>query len=506
MSIDTPTAAVGCGDCGSSGSQALYGAVMAKRTKSAVMDARPLLGRRGAKPQTIYCGDNIDLLPEIPAEFTDLIYIDPPFNSNRNYEVFWPDNSLTRGFEDRHGSTEAYIDFMRPRCAQLYRTLKPTGSFYYHCDWHASHYVKQMLDQIFGENQFQNEIVWKRTPFAGSSKARARQFPRSHDVIFLYTKGKTWTWNAPTIPYSEKYLARFKWDDRDGRGPYRKTLLKTYSQETLERLRQENSLVAPIKPGAKWSYKQFLNKSSGTTQIDDVWTDINSINPVANEREGYPTQKPVALLRRIIEASSDPDDIVLDAFCGCGTTLEAAQRLERRWIGIDISPTACMVMADRLERECGLQKGKDFEVYDLHPTEEHLRKIPHFEFENWAVLALGGIPNAAKVNDWGIDGRIYPVSHMPDQLGKEEGRFGFMDHWYPIQAKQKDKAGRPDIDSFVAAMIRARRTKGYFVSFDFSSDAKAEIRAVKERSGCKIVPITVREILDKEEEVAKMLP
>src|SRR6266487_4160467 len=195
---------------------------------SAVIDTR-----------VIYCGDNLEQLRKLPDACVDLIYIDPPFNSNRNYEVFWGETKEKRAFADRHASTQAYIEFMRPRCVELHRVLKKTGSFYYHCDWHASHYVKVMLDQIFGEDQFQNEIVWKRTPFAGSSKALAQQYPRSHDVLLFYSNGDTWTWNGPTKPYSDEYLERFKWDDNDGRGPYRKTLLKTFSDETFERLKRE---------------------------------------------------------------------------------------------------------------------------------------------------------------------------------------------------------------------------------------------------------------------------
>ena len=133
--------------------------------------------------RVVYCGDNLDELRKLPDRCVDLIYIDPPFNSNRNYEVFWGETKEKRAFEDRHASTAAYIDFMRPRCVELARVLKTTGSFYYHCDWHASHYVKVMLDQIFGENQFQNEIVWRRT----NSRTEKTQWPRIHDIILLYT-------------------------------------------------------------------------------------------------------------------------------------------------------------------------------------------------------------------------------------------------------------------------------------------------------------------------------
>jgi DNA modification methylase len=142
--------------------------------------------------QVIYCGDNLDKLRQLPDECVDLIYIDPPFNSNRNYEVFWGETREKRAFEDRHASTEAYIQFMRTRCEQLARVLKKTGSFYYHCDWHASHYVKVMLDQIFGENSFQNEIVWKRF----SAKNDSGRYGRGHDTIFFYTRSDRYTWNT----------------------------------------------------------------------------------------------------------------------------------------------------------------------------------------------------------------------------------------------------------------------------------------------------------------------
>ena len=470
--------------------------------------AKAATGTRAPMPyptdtQVIYCGDNLDKLKSMPSGMVDLIYIDPPFNSNRNYEVFWGDSKEKRAFEDRHESTLAYIDFMKPRCVELRRVLKDSGSFYYHCDWHASHYVKVMLDHLFGEDAFLNEIVWKRTPFAGSSKAKARQYPRSHDVLFFYAKGKNWTWNAPTVGYSEKYLERFKWDDDDGRGPYRKTLLKTYSQETFDRLLAENKIIHPTRKSANYSYKQYLEKSSGTTQIDDVWIDINALNPVAKERLGYPTQKPVALLDRIIKASSDPDDIVLDAFCGCGTALESAHFLERRWIGIDISPTACRVISNRLEKVCKISEARgEFQLRDMPKTVEQLRQYPHFEFENWAVNALNtivvnghAVPNRKKVGDMGIDGRVYLIKGAK---AKVEGfdLFGKIDDWCPVQVKQTDKTGRPEIDEFQTAMRRQGRRKGFFISFGYTSGAMKEIDRIHgEQDGLEIIPLTVEEIV-----------
>jgi hypothetical protein len=230
-----------------------------------------------------------------------------------------------------------------------------------------------------------------------------------------------------------------------------------------------------------------------------VWDDINPINSQAKESLGYPTQKPLSLLERIIKTSSNENDIVLDAFCGCGTARVAAQNLKRQWIGIDFSPTACRVVAKRLRDVCRLPEdeqlwklGRGLIVRDLPWTEEKLREIPPFEFENWAVIALGGIPNKTQVGDMGIDGRIYPVSAAPRKMGKETGHLDFMDIWYPVQVKQRDKVGRPDIDMFEAMMARAERTKGFFVAFDYSKDAITEISAFFKKSG-KVIPHGARD-------------
>jgi hypothetical protein len=218
----------------------------------------------------------------------------------------------------------------------------------------------------------------------------------------------------------------------------------------------------------------------------------------------YPTQKPLKFLERIIQVSSNENDIVLDSFCGCGTALVAAQNLKRQWIGIDISPTACRVMAKRLRDVCGLPEneplwkaGRGFVVRGLPWSEEKLRAIPPFEFENWAVIALGGIPNKVQVGDMGVDGRIYPVSSSVSPRRAQQGELGLKENWYPIQVKQKDKVGRPDIDSFEAMMMREECDKGFFVSFDYSTDALTEISQFFKRSGKIIIPLTVSEILDE---------
>ena len=503
---------------------------MSKR-QSAIVDTR-----------VIYCGDNLDQLPRMPEQCIDLVYIDPPFNSNRNYEVFWGEAKEKRAFEDRHASTAAYIDFMRPRCVELQRVLKPTGSLYYHCDWHASHYVKVMLDQIIGENLFQNEIIWKRT----SAHSGAARYGPVHDAIFFYSNSDQYTWNQCYQPYDEEYLDNFfEMTDEDGRrwkrmdltgdgvrnGESGETwrnvdvtskgrhwaiprdavdLYKLKSEGTLARLDELDKAGAihwPKKSDGVPRLKQYADVMPGVP-LQTVWTDIRPIHNLSQERLGYPTQKPLALLDRIVKASSNPNDIVLDAFCGCGTALEAAEQLGRQWIGIDMSPTACRVMAKRLRDRCGLREdealwrsGRGFVVRDLPWTEKRLREMPPFEFENWAVIALGGKPNKTKVGDTGIDGRIFPVHTLPEKPRKDKSGhldLGFMDDWYPIQVKQKDKAGRPDIDAFEAVMMRTDRPKGFFVSFDYSDDAQREVQRFFTQSGKVIVLLTVREILDEQ--------
>lgn len=507
--------------------------------KSAAKPTAKTPSRRVAKSSSlldtrvIYCGDNLEQLQKLPDACVDLIYIDPPFNSNRNYEVFWGETREKRSFEDRHESTRAYIDYMRPRCVQLARVLKKTGSFYYHCDWHASHYVKVMLDQILGENNFQNEIVWKRADAHNDSKQGAKHFGRVHDSIFFYTGGDEYSFNTIYKPLPESTVEKWYRHVDDGTGrrynldnltaskPGGDTLYEfhgikppqgrywAYSKAKMEKMFAEGRIV--ITETGKAYFKRYLDESKGVS-LSSWWDDISMLRgfSASNERLGYPTQKPLALLDRIIEASSNQNDIVLDAFCGCGTALVAAQNLKRQWIGIDISPTACRVMAKRLRDVCGLPEseplwkaGRGFVVRDLPWTEEKLRAIPPFEFENWAVIALGGIPNKVQVGDMGVDGRIYPVSSAATPRRKQEGELALRERWYPIQVKQKDKVGRPDIDSFEAMMMREDCDIGFIVSFDYSSDAMTEIGQFFKRTGKIIRAFTVRDILD--EQIARKL-
>jgi len=426
--------------------------------------------------KVIYCGDCLLKLKEIPSDSIDLIYIDPPFSSNRNYVAFWEEQEK-RHFEDRFENVSAYIDYMKPRLKELYRVLKPTGSFYYHCDWHASHYIKVLLDSdyLFGYSNFRNEIVWCYSQ-GGRPKDK---YPRKHDTILYYGKSAKVTFNdeAIKIPYqlySEKSAISFTKVDAKGR-KYK----EIYGTDR------------------KRKYRYYLDEGKAPY---DWWIDIHQMTgrTAASRRQylGYPTQKPLALLDRIIKASSNEGDIVLDAFCGCGTTILSAQRLKRKWIGIDISPTACRVMARRLEDTTGLREGKDFIIKDLPKTADELRTYPAFEFQNWVINALGGEPNKVKVRDKGIDGKLYPIEDIKKEKKEGIDLFGDIDRYIPIQVKRTDQVGRPDIENFEVAMKRDKRDKGIVVGFDFSRDALKEIRRAEREEGLFIEPKTVNQIVE----------
>jgi len=256
----------------------------------------------------IYCGDCLQKLKDIPDESIDLIYIDPPFSSNRNYVAFWQEQEK-RQFEDRFENVRAYLDYMRPRLVELYRVLKPTGSFYYHCDWHASHYIKMLLDSdfLFGYHNFLNEIIWD---YGAKATQRQSSFQRKHDVILFHAKSKGKHYFHPQLQeYSKASLAErnTRYAHCDEKGQYRLTTRRDAN-------------------GNKYRAKVYLKKGVVKT---DVW-ELPIINATSKERMGYPTQKPEALLEMVIQASSKEGDVVLDAFCGCGTTVVAAQRNKRQ--------------------------------------------------------------------------------------------------------------------------------------------------------------------------------
>ncbi len=237
-----------------------------------------------------------------------MIYVDPPFFSNRKYEVIWNDGSELRSFDDRwKGGIDDYIEWLSERIKQCHRVLKNTGSIYIHCDWHASHYIRIMMDKIFGYNNFRNEIIWHYI----SAPESKYSFGKKHDNIFFYSKSKNIKFNVLRVPHNKKTKK-----------------IRIY----------------------KHNGKEYICKTNPEGKaMDDVW-DIPIIAATSKERVGYPTQKPEALLERIIKASSNEGDLVLDSMCGCGTTIVVAHRLNRRWIGIDVSPTACKIAFNRLKQ------------------------------------------------------------------------------------------------------------------------------------------------------------
>jgi DNA modification methylase len=423
----------------------------------------------------LFYGDNLAVLrgrdadgkPLIPDESIDLIYLDPPFNSAATYNVLFraPDGKMSdsqlEAFEDSwhwgdaaaaayqdvitqgvytdasvllHGMVTAlgkndmtaYLAMMAVRLIELHRVLKPTGSLYLHCDPTASHYLKILLDGIFGAENFRNEIVWKRSHAHNS----ARRYGRSHDIIFFYAKSENVNWKGGFHQYDEAYLAKhYRHVDKDGRrykrenptgagvsngvtgkewrgiNPTAKGRHWARNPAELERLDREGLIYWPNKPGA-WPYiKRYLNDAEGVP-LQDLWTDIDFINMRAQERLGYPTQKPLALLERIINASSNPGDVVLDPFCGCGTAVHAAEKLGRRWVGIDVTHLAISLVERRLKDAF---PNIAFEVLgtprDLSAARDLAARDKH-QFQWWAVSLLDAVPQGGKKKgaDRGIDG------------------------------------------------------------------------------------------------------
>jgi len=381
----------------------------------------------------IYCGDNLEWMRKMPDEFVDLIYADPPFFSNRHYEVIFNDGAEIRSFEDRwQGGIYHYVEWMKERCHEIRRVLRPTGSLYLHCDWHASHYLKVMLDEIFGIDNFQNEIIWAYK----SGGATKRRFARKHDVLLFYAK--------------DIHQCKFN-------------------------LQKEKSYNRGLKPYRFKDIQEYKDDFGWYTLVNmkDVWR-IDMIGRTSGERLGYPTQKPERLLERIIQASSHKDDIVFDPFCGCGTSIAVARKLQRQWLGIDVSPTACKLMKRRLEQD----EAEDIQIIGLPMSIEQLKELNPFEFQNWIVGAMGGTPSKKKVHDMGIDG------------------YTFFDR-IPVQVKQSEHVGRPVVDDFETALRRhgesavkaAKERKnshfalqGIIVAFSFTKGAHEEVARAKGES------------------------
>ena len=442
----------------------------------------------------LYFGDNLDILREHVAENSvDLIYLDPPFNSKRDYNLLFKtpkghesDAQIT-AFEDswhwgeqaerefaeilRQPNTDvaelmpafrsflgendmmAYLVMMANRLLELHRVLKTTGSLYLHCDPTASHYLKIVLDAVFGKGNFRTEISWRRSSAHNDAKQGRAQYGNVRDVIFFYTSSDEWTWHWHYTPYDQEYIdgfythieessgRRYRLDNLTaakpggdvsyefhGTRPY-KGRYWAYSRDNMEKFKAEGRLYFP-KNGGTPSYKRFLDEMPGVPLQND-WDDIRPTS--SGEYLGYATQKPLALLERIISASSNPDDVVLDPFCGCGTAVHAAQKLGRQWIGIDITHLAVSLIEKRLKdafpylnRKAsepqtdaarivaeGISENlRGFEVIGTPKDLEGARNLAErdkYQFQWWACSLVNAQPYQGKKKgaDGGIDGLIF---------------------------------------------------------------------------------------------------
>jgi DNA modification methylase len=403
-------------------------------------------------------GDNLEILKGMESETVDLIYLDPPFFSNRHYEVIWGDTGEIRSFEDRwSGGISHYIEWLKERVIEMHRVLKPTGTLYLHCDWHADAYIRvYVLDKIFGNSNFLNEIIWCYS-IGGKSK---RTFGKKHDNIFFYSKSDDYTFNEQAASIARKPNSHMKIDvDSDGR----------IYQEKTDKKSGKN-------------YKYYIDEGK---IAEDYWTDIETLNREARERIGYPTQKPESLLERIIKASSNEGDMVLDPFMGGGTTIVVAEKLKRQWIGIDQSVQAVKVSELRLDAEVGMFANSY--TLQLHKYDyDTLRNKDAFQFEAWIVQQFGGVGNIKQRGDFGLDGRTQDNT--------------------PIQVKRSDNIGRNVIDNFLSAVqrydknlfeknIQDKKPIGYIIAFSFGRGAIEEVSRLNTQENKIIKLVRVEDIV-----------
>lgn len=463
------------------------------------------------QPNTIYCGDCLEVLSGFPPQSVDLIYVDPPFGSGENYEVVFKDGVEVRHFKDRWiGGKQSYLDWMAPRIRAIHQVLKNTGSFYLHCDYHLNAHLRVLCDSIFSESNFQNEIVWKRK----DAQSSVSTYGVNNDTILFYTKSDKFTFNKGYTPLSEKtaeaWYSRpevaktnivnrlgatvkagttryYNLADVSASGPRHGTRAHyewrgkmprvgshwRYVKEKMEALETEGRLVYS-KSG--WPYeKRYLDESKGVP-LQTIWTDIDMLRGISkrskgSEYLGFPTQKPVALLKRIIEVSSNKGDIVLDPMCGCGTTLIASEETERKWVGIDISPTACKIMVKGL-RDKGVKITED-DIIGLPRSAKEIRQmvqIDSIEFQNWVCERLGAVSTTPRGNapraDKNVDGWIM--------------------NSIPIQVKGSEAIGYDEVERFETTMRNLHVKEGYMVAFSFSKPAYTEAFRARNTDGLMI--------------------
>lgn len=405
------------------------------------------------KSNTLYKGDCYSVLKRKfetgnKNNGVDLIYLDPPFSFDPKYARIWYDKDTYEMFDDmRKGGVMHFVDWMRKRLEQCHRVMKNTGSIYLHCDWKFVHYLKVEMDNIFGINNFQNDIIWNYSIGGRSNK----RWGRKHDNILYYTKSKKWTFNDKDIrvDYTPHKGSKDKKNyggkmgvDENGR-PY----------------------VEKWGTGKKKKYRYYLDEGKIP---EDVWTDIQALQPAAKERTGYLTQKPMDLLERIIKASSNEGDIVMDPFCGCGTTVATAQKNNRNWIGVDISKNAIEIIKNRME---GL--GEKVEIDGIPLNIEDMKNLPPFDFEDYICHMTDSIPTK-HTGDGGIDGYLKGET--------------------PIQIKQSEKVGRKVVDEFETAIRRRRKNKGHIIAFSYTKGSHEEAARAK-KDGLEIKLNTVRNLM-----------
>jgi site-specific DNA-methyltransferase (adenine-specific) len=500
-------------------------------------------------PNALYYGDNLAVLREnIASESIDLIYLDPPFNSNATYNVLFKSpkgaesEAQIEAFEDtwhwnihaeqafdetvKSGNTDAasllmamrsalgendlmaYLAMMAVRLIELHRVLKPTGSLYLHCDPTASHYLKILLDAIFDARNFRNDIAWKRTSAHSDAAQGLSRYGRTHDTLLFYGKSPRGTWKVLFAPFTDEYIAshyaqadtitnrQFTTSDLTAAKPGGDTSYEwkgvrppsgrywAYSKDNMEKFEAEKLLVYSKKGMPR--LKNYLDEREGVA-LGDVWSDIFPINSQAQERLGYPTQKPLALLERIISASSNEGDLVLDPFCGCGTATHAAEKLHRQWIGIDITHLAIGLIERRLKDAF---PGIKFEVHGT-PKDfagaEDLAKRDKYQFQWWAVTLINATPYGGKKKgaDGGIDGYYFC---KPDGKKTEGGivsvkggnnlHSNMVDELLGVVEKEKAPIGvLITLREPTAPMIKTAATAG-FVDTPFGKFPKIQIATV----------------------------